>query len=126
MAFATPKPRVSEKTASEEATLEQARAQAEQMLDRAYPAFQVAVTDAANDELRSLRNDRSLTQTLTDGFNAYLAGRAPTQDLLDGFMSLKGNDMVYNFAEEKGFGLFSEFIRRKFGLIGGNASEGRK
>lgn len=121
MAFATPKPRVSEKTAAEE-DLAQARAQAVQMVERAYPAFQEAVTDAANREVRSLGNNRDLTQKLTEEFNTYLNGRTPTQDLLDRFMSLKGSDIVYNFAQQEGLALFYQFGTFSYNYSSGKLS----
>jgi hypothetical protein len=123
MAFATPKPRVSEKTAEEDAALAQAlaqaRTQAVQMLDRAYPSFQVAVTDSANDELRSLRNNLELAQRLKEGLDTYLHGRTLTQELLDSFMRQQdeatgtpqgpGNKIVYDFARQEGLAFFYQF-----------------
>lgn len=121
MAFVTPKPKGSEKTAAED-ELTQARAQAEQMVDRAYPAFQGAVSDAANRDVRSLNNSRELTQKLTAEFNTYLNGRTPTQDLLGDFMSLKGSDIVYGFAQQEGLALFYQFGTFSYNYSGRSGS----
>lgn len=93
---------------------------AQEIVDGSFSRFEDAVQNAAQAEVRSMERDRELSSQLTDAFNSYLGSREPTIDLLDSFMRTQGNDLVYSYAEEKGYSLFSTF-----GVFGYHYSGGK-
>jgi len=94
------------------------------MVDGSFSRFEDAVQSAAQAEVRSIERDRELSSQLTEAFMAYLGNREPTLGLLDSFMQPggEGNDLVYSYAEEKGFPLFSTFGIFSYRYTGGKVS----
>lgn len=92
------------------------------MVGDCYGRFERAVTEQADQELAALRNNRDLTQQLTDAFDTYLNGQTATQELMDGFMTGQGNDIVYDFAQQQGLALFYTFGQFSYGYRRGQLS----